>query len=1560
MANQDVIAILRVLVEERGLKEVTQGLKSLNKETKTSAKQQNIQKRNMEGVHKEALGGAKAFARQAQGLGGLVRVYATVAANVFALSSSFLALKEAADYKIIIESTNELAVQTGRNLTGLARQIKDLTGGAISLKQAIASANLGTNAGLSGSQLENITQLATKAAQALGRSVPEAVTRLTQAIVKGEPELADEFGIILRLEKATDKYAKTIGKTKEELTSYERIQAVYNQFNEQATKNTAGLTDKVNIFDKTLATFTDTFKELGAVIVGPVEKALSVFADNSSAALGAILLFSTFLIKQAMPSLGKFGASIIAGQTAKIQASVDKTKAAVKELQRQRDLLDIKKSANRSVSIDSRAAIKDPLATVKTPYIKQLVKEMDTGKIKAEDFNKKMARTFGNLSTKTGVAFADIKAQMQAARKEFGKPLPLDRTFTSANGTLTLTVEGIRSLRRQMVLARRGTEELGTGVQNLKLKYNALSIAVVEASGGMKLGFNVALQSGLALGTTYTAFLTNLRKKFLEVGIASGSASAKIATVTGTLTFFATRSVSLLTSVGFKLLSFAALFGIVGSAVDAFGKYLGLSSKALAKAKADADGLSDSMVNLQTSINLEISQLGSVTTGFSEFVSKLKLSANISSQIADNFEKLESIIVGVTDQKPWDTFVFTLKKGIQDVINLLIRGVNLILTEGSQLAELDVVQSAAQQTAELFSNNLRLAFDRNKDLALPITGSLESINRAQETITKQIQAELQLAKQARDEEKARLERARNKNQATKRFNEAQLNVEQLQAKLDGLQPFKDKKITKDNVNQFIASVKSALDIAESGAGFGEGFIDQAEVQNVLKLLGDVNSTAKNAARATANDLQNQVAAGEQYLTVVEEFTSKMNDLTISTSSSNKYISDQATQFNKLALAFKGLNTQFKDKKDRENLFNQLQKGGKLQGTFGQTVNLSGVKNLEDLESKLVEKRKFLVNLAKQEKSIRATTAEAELKAADLLKRAKETTGDDAADLILEAEKLRTDKIKENIEYNRTLAGIMYQTLSITEDQEKQESTRAEIAKLLNIIKAEEARITKINNETSKAVLQNEIKTLDVKQKIADTESKALDTLLKADDFASRQERYITFERKSALEIKSIQIDIAKLVKKKTDNALKGLELALAEQEIEAKKTELYAKQLEILREQVDERLKITDDIFSEKGMKAIGDKFAMIAYDFAKKIKSSGELFVDVVSTGMNSAADAFGAALKNDFEGGLGEALKNIGRAALDGMKDVFIEQAVTGIKALGNQIFANMFSGSFSPADTELSVLQEIRDILAGKTSQSAFTQLDKDGILSKGNCKCTDAVEDFFGYTPESMREGAEDITDTLHEAKFSFKNVFTGMIDIFKNGAVGVANGLNALISSLTSQSGGGGIGSIFGSLIGPIFNGIVGGMFGSFATVGSGIAAQTGFTGGAAGVISGDEFARFAKGGIMSSMGEVALKRYATGGIANSPQMALYGEGSMPEAYVPLPDGRSIPVTMDGGGTTNNVTVIVNYDGGSGGETRQQNSSVASEQGVREFSQMISNKVKEELLNQTRPGGMLSR
>ena len=107
---------------------------------------------------------------------------------------------------------------------------------------------------------------------------------------------------------------------------------------------------------------------------------------------------------------------------------------------------------------------------------------------------------------------------------------------------------------------------------------------------------------------------------------------------------------------------------------------------------------------------------------------------------------------------------------------------------------------------------------------------------------------------------------------------------------------------------------------------------------------------------------------------------------------------------------------------------------------------------------------------------------------------------------------------------------------------------------------------------------------------------------------------------------------------------------------------------------------------------------------------------------------------------------------------------------------------------------------------------------------------------------------------------------------------------------------------------------------------------------------------FAMGGIMTGSGPLKLKRYAAGGIATGPQLAMYGEGSRPEAYVPLPDGRTIPVTMKGGGGMGNVTVNVDANGSNvQGDGQQANA----------LGKAIGIAVQQELIKQKRPGGLLA-
>ncbi len=72
---------------------------------------------------------------------------------------------------------------------------------------------------------------------------------------------------------------------------------------------------------------------------------------------------------------------------------------------------------------------------------------------------------------------------------------------------------------------------------------------------------------------------------------------------------------------------------------------------------------------------------------------------------------------------------------------------------------------------------------------------------------------------------------------------------------------------------------------------------------------------------------------------------------------------------------------------------------------------------------------------------------------------------------------------------------------------------------------------------------------------------------------------------------------------------------------------------------------------------------------------------------------------------------------------------------------------------------------------------------------------------------------------------------------------------------------------------------------------------------------------FAKGGIMpGTMGRrLPVHAYQQGGVATSPQLAVFGEGRGAEAFVPLGPSRKIPVEFAGGGSGGGMQVEINLN-----------------------------------------------
>ena len=283
-------------------KDAEKAAKSTKKATSSADNYQKVQK----GVGQAGLSSGKAFSKMTTGItSGLVPAYATLAANVFALTALFGALSKAASLRLLEQSLVRVGNTAGQNLKYVSQGLRDITSNAISAEASMRSVALATSAGFSTAQLENLTKVAKGASAALGRDMTDAMDRLVRGTAKLEPEILDELGIMVRLDDATETYATTLGKTAKELTQYERRMAFLNATNEQGLQKFGALADsvEVNPYDKLAATFANLQKTVVSFLNIAVEPFVEFFSRNQWALFGVVAMFASTLIKTITPAI---------------------------------------------------------------------------------------------------------------------------------------------------------------------------------------------------------------------------------------------------------------------------------------------------------------------------------------------------------------------------------------------------------------------------------------------------------------------------------------------------------------------------------------------------------------------------------------------------------------------------------------------------------------------------------------------------------------------------------------------------------------------------------------------------------------------------------------------------------------------------------------------------------------------------------------------------------------------------------------------------------------------------------------------------------------------------------------------------------------------------------------------------------------------------------------------------------------------------------------------------------------------------------------------------------
>lgn len=267
------------------------------------------------------------FAKQAQGLGGLVHVYATFAANLFAVSAAFTALKNAADTSNLVKGLDQLGAASGTNLGSLSKKIVEATDGAVSLREAMTATAQASSAGMSTKNIERMAQAAKVTSQALGIGMSDALSRLSRGITKIEPELLDELGIMVKVDKASQDYARSLGKAASQLTDFEKRQGFANAVLSEAEQKFGAINLAANPYAKLSASLAN-LAQSGLAVINKFATPFLVFLSSNPIALAtAIGYITSMLLKQAIPALTQWrnGLDDMAKNAAKNAAHIQKS-----------------------------------------------------------------------------------------------------------------------------------------------------------------------------------------------------------------------------------------------------------------------------------------------------------------------------------------------------------------------------------------------------------------------------------------------------------------------------------------------------------------------------------------------------------------------------------------------------------------------------------------------------------------------------------------------------------------------------------------------------------------------------------------------------------------------------------------------------------------------------------------------------------------------------------------------------------------------------------------------------------------------------------------------------------------------------------------------------------------------------------------------------------------------------------------------------------------------------------------------------------------------------------
>lgn len=439
-----------------------------------------------------------------------------------------------------------------------------------------------------------------------------------------------------------------------------------------------------------------------------------------------------------------------------------------------------------------------------------------------------------------------------------------------------------------------------------------------------------------------------------------------------------------------------------------------------------------------------------------------------------------------------------------------------------------------------------------------------------------------------------------------------------------------------------------------------------------------------------------------------------------------------------------------------------------------------------------------------------------------------------------------------------------------------QKTQSELAKLRRQI--DDVRATEINFEGQKNAILTRVAINELNQSLIEfkRETQSLDVSLIKDDDARAIAEFNIESQKLA---DTFATEMRGLLTNKDTGALRELT------ELKPEELAKYNEAYDVFANLMGARARrLAEDL------KTPGEQLADQWKDVTKNMK-------DATADWMEDSIDAFMEFTdtgKFEFSGLVNSILRDI---LVMRTKQVFADPLNSMFDGLGKVALGNMPK----PGTDEVAQGIDFGSIFDSLKNGALSVAQGFDNLAGTG---ITNLLTSLGLQTTATTTAATTETSATATEASASTNAVIS--INALANAAVSAA-----------AQIGGGSSGGLFSSVLGTFVGALGGAAGGVDTTLSTGnVGVDTG-----GGTFFGLTPRNFANGGIMTSFGEVPLRKYSNGGIADMPQAAIYGEGDMNEAFVPLPDGRSIPVTIRGGmqapaaNVQSNVSVnVINQSG----------------------------------------------